>query len=176
MKTIYETRLQSPLGPLQLVASEAALLGLYLPGHKGAPSIEAREHPSHPVLVAAVRQLEAYFAGDRTHFDLPLDMRGSPFQRCVWSALVDIPFGATRSYADLARLLDRPTAARAVGAANGRNPISIIVPCHRVIAGDGALTGYAGGIEAKRWLLAHERRHGISAARGRDVVSMPPGV
>ncbi|APR81473.1 Methylated-DNA--protein-cysteine methyltransferase [Minicystis rosea] len=169
MSTMYETHVQSPLGALHLVASEDALLGVYLPGHKGAPSIEARELGSLPVLVAAKAQLEAYFAGDRDHFDLPLDMRGSPFQRLVWKALADIPFGDTRSYADLARLLERPLAARAVGAANARNPISIIVPCHRVIAGNGALTGYAGGIEAKRWLLAHERRRGVSTARSREI-------
>jgi methylated-DNA-[protein]-cysteine S-methyltransferase len=158
MRTLFERPFQSPLGALRLVASDDALVGVYLPNHKGAPPIDAREAGAHPVLVEAARQLEAYFAGQREAFDLPLDLRGSPFQREVWQELVGIPFGATRSYADLARALGKPSAARAVGAANAKNPISIIVPCHRVIAGDGALTGYAGGIDAKRWLLAHERR------------------
>jgi len=103
-------------------------------------------------------QLAEYFAGDRRAFDLPVAPRGSEFQELVWRALVEIPFGETRSYGQLARSIGQPTASRAVGAANGRNPIAIIVPCHRVIGATGALTGYAGGMAAKRWLLDHERR------------------
>jgi methylated-DNA-[protein]-cysteine S-methyltransferase len=110
------------------------------------------------VLALAAAQLAEYFAGARRDFSVPLAPRGTGFQRLVWAELVKIPFGETRSYGELARALDRPSASRAVGAANGRNPLSILVPCHRVIAGSGALTGYAGGLDAKRWLLEHEAR------------------
>jgi methylated-DNA-[protein]-cysteine S-methyltransferase len=110
------------------------------------------------VLALAAAQLAEYFAGARRDFDVPLAPRGTGFQRLVWGELVKIPYGETRSYGDLARALGRPAASRAVGAANGRNPISILEPCHRVIAGSGALTGYAGGLAAKRWLLEHEAR------------------
>jgi methylated-DNA-[protein]-cysteine S-methyltransferase len=158
MSTRFEHHLRSPLGDLRLVAAGDALAGIYLPDHEGAPPMAPHDGRLHPVLLEAARQLEAYFAGQRRAFDLPLAPAGSAFQREVRRALVAIPFGATRAYADLARALGRPSAARAVGAANARNPISIIVPCHRVVAGDGALTGYAGGLDAKRWLLAHEQR------------------
>jgi methylated-DNA-[protein]-cysteine S-methyltransferase len=160
MKPSFERRISSPLGELDLFASDEALVAVYLPRHKGAPSIEAQDGHDHPVLAEAARQLEAYFSGERRTFDLPLDPEGSAFQREVWRALVAIPFGATRSYGELARELGRPSGARAVGMANARNPISIIVPCHRVIATGGALTGYAGGIDAKRWLIGHEQRRG----------------
>ena len=103
-----------------------------------------------------MRQLTEYFAGERKRFDLPLAMTGSPFQHQVWSALVDIPFGESLSYGELARRLGRPRAARAVGQANGANPIPIVVPCHRVIAGDGGMGGFSGGLSTKRWLLRHE--------------------
>lgn len=115
------------------------------------------------MLVRAAAQLAEYFAGERAEFDIPLAPRGTGFQRLVWAALEQIPFGETRSYGELAAGLGRPSASRAVGAANGKNPISILVPCHRVIAGSGALTGYAGGLAAKRWLLAHEARMPRSA-------------
>ena len=110
------------------------------------------------LLARAARQLAAYFAGSLTAFDLPLAPDGTPWQRAVWDQLARIPFGETRSYGELAHALAKPHGARAVGAANSKNPISIIVPCHRVIAGSGALTGYAGGMAAKQWLLAHETR------------------
>jgi len=110
------------------------------------------------VLRRAAAQLAEYFAGARRDFDVPLAPRGTGFQQRVWRELAKIPYGQTRSYGELARSLGRPTASRAVGAANGRNPISILVPCHRVVAGTGALTGYAGGLAAKRWLLEHEAR------------------
>ncbi len=109
-------------------------------------------------------RLAAWFAGERTGFDLPLRPRGTPFQRDVWEALREIPYGETRSYGQIAARLRAPSAVRAVGAANGRNPLAIIVPCHRVIGASGALTGYAGGLERKRWLLAHERE--VLARRG----------
>jgi methylated-DNA-[protein]-cysteine S-methyltransferase len=109
-----------------------------------------------PVLDEAARQLGEYLAGERTGFDLPLDPHGTDFQREVWSALARIPFGTTSTYAEQAAMIGRPTAVRAVAAANGRNPLSVIVPCHRVIGADGTLTGFAWGLDAKRWLLAHE--------------------
>jgi methylated-DNA-[protein]-cysteine S-methyltransferase len=116
----------------------------------------ASERADHPVLCDAARQLREYFSGQRRTFDLPLEFRGTDFQRRVWTTLLTIPFGDTRSYLDVARSLGNPDAVRAVGAANGRNPISIIAPCHRVIGTSGALTGFGGGLEAKAWLLAHE--------------------
>jgi len=149
MKTI-----DSPVGALRLLASDRALTGLYLP-RQAAP---AATPGTSPLLERAARQLAAYFAGDLRAFDLPIEADGTPWQRAVWAELARIPFGETRSYGELAHALAVPTGARAVGAANGKNPISIIVPCHRVIAGSGALTGYAGGVAAKQWLLAHESR------------------
>jgi methylated-DNA-[protein]-cysteine S-methyltransferase len=117
----------------------------------------AEEAPDHPVLQEAERQLAEYFAGRRTEFDLPLDPSGTPFQQKVWSALRRIPFGETRTYAEVATQIGHPGAARAVGAASGRNPLSIVAPCHRVIGTRGALTGFAGGLEVKARLLAFER-------------------
>lgn len=149
MKTI-----DSPVGALRLLANDRGLTGLYLP-RQAAPDAAPG---TSPLLERAARQLAAYFAGELRAFDLPLAADGTPWQRAVWDQLVRIPFGETRSYGELAHVLAKPTGARAVGSANGKNPISIIVPCHRVIAGSGALTGYAGGIEAKQWLLAHESR------------------
>jgi len=115
------------------------------------------EEPGQKVLVETEKQLTEYFAGERREFELPLDMRGTQFQKDVWDALVGIPFGETRSYGDLARQLGNPAASRAVGAANGKNPISIVVPCHRVIGSSGKLTGFAGGMDVKALLLAMER-------------------
>ncbi len=141
-------------GSLKLVASNDALLGVYFGAHdmrRGA-SFTGR----HAVLDAAEAQLREFILGSRRVFALPLSPRGTSFQRDVWEALRTIPFGETRSYADIARAIGRPSAVRAVGAANGKNPLSIIVPCHRVIGSDGSLTGYAGGMERKQWLLQHE--------------------
>jgi methylated-DNA-[protein]-cysteine S-methyltransferase len=111
-----------------------------------------------PALEACVRQLGEYFAGQRKTFTVPLRPRGTDFQRRVWGALAEIPYGATSTYADIARTVGRPAAVRAVGSANGRNPVSILIPCHRVIGGDGRLVGYGGGLWRKAWLLAHERK------------------
>lgn len=149
--------IETPIGPLRLYAEEGALVAVHLPEGR-CPPISAAEHPEDPVLVMAARQLEEYFAGRRSTFDLPLRPGGTPFQQAVWDALRAIPWGETRSYAEIARAVGRPAAVRAVGAANGRNPLAIVVPCHRVIGSGGALTGYAGGLEAKRWLLGHEAR------------------
>lgn len=149
----------SPLGPLQLVATDLALVAVYFKNHKGpAPYKTAREPGSgtHAVLDLAERELGEYFNGARCTFSVPLSPAGSLFQTRVWNALQAIPFGETATYSDIAQVLRTPGAARAVGAANGRNPLSIVVPCHRVIGSMGALVGYAGGLERKRWLLAHE--------------------
>ncbi len=151
-------RIPSPVGELTLVGSDAGLVAV-LWEHDDFDRVrlgERVEVNDHPVLIATATQLGEYFAGKRTAFDLPLDFRGTEFQKSVWAALLTIPFGETRSYADIARQLGCPAATRAVGAANGRNPISIIAPCHRVIGSNGALTGFAGGLEAKRRLLALE--------------------
>jgi methylated-DNA-[protein]-cysteine S-methyltransferase len=155
---LFTLTMKSPVGPLRLYATEEALTAIYLENHKGAPVLDASEREDHPVLRAARSQLEEYFAGERVSFDLPLGPMGTPFQQSVWAALREIPLGVTWSYAQLARHVGRAGAARAVGAANGRNPISIIVPCHRVVGADGKLTGYAGGVPTKQWLLEHERR------------------
>lgn len=148
----------SPVGKLKLVASDKGLAAILWENDRedrvklGAMT----EQADHPILVETKRQLEEYFAGRRTVFDLPLDFHGTDFQKSVWAALLRIPFGETRTYADIARELDRPNAFRAVGAANGRNPISIVAPCHRVIGTDGTLTGFAGGLEGKAFLLELE--------------------
>lgn len=152
----------SPVGALTLVASDAGLAAILWendrPGRVKLGALE--EAPDHPVLAEAERQLQGYFAGERERFDVPLDFRGTDFQKSVWAALLTIPFGETRSYTEIARQIGRPGASRAVGAANGRNPISIIAPCHRVIGTNGALTGFAGGLAAKELLLGMERRAG----------------
>lgn len=145
----YETEYQSPVGPLTLVASDDALLELRF-GASGA-----RE--STPLLGRVKAELDEYFAGERTRFGVPLAPLGTRFQRQVWSALSEIPFGRTRSYAEIAALVGRPSAARAVGAANGQNPIAILIPCHRVLASDGTLRGYRWGLDKKEALLARER-------------------
>jgi methylated-DNA-[protein]-cysteine S-methyltransferase len=148
----------SPVGRLTLVGTDAGLAAILWendrPGRVRLP-VEA-EDATHHVLVNTARQLEEYFAGQRQRFDLPLDPHGTEFQRKVWSALLTIPFGETRTYGQIAIQIGRPTAVRAVGAANGRNPLSIVAPCHRVIGSTGALTGFAGGLEVKAHLLALE--------------------
>lgn len=157
-RTLVCRRYAGPLGPMLLAASDAGLAGVWFDGQRHGPSgVDWPQVPSHPVLLAAVRQLEDYFAGARTAFALPLDLQlGTPFQRDVWRALLAIPPGRTTSYGALGRTLGRPQAARAVGAAVGRNPVSIVVPCHRVLGTAGALTGYAGGLERKIALLRLE--------------------
>jgi len=151
------TRLQSPIGELVITASASGLTGVWFPGADlpGVQPDDGREPPSGH-LARACEQLAEYFAGARTAFDLPLDPPGTPFQRRVWSALRTIPYGTTVSYSELARRLGDVRATRAVGAANGKNPIPIIVPCHRVVGSRGELTGYGGGLDRKRWLLEHE--------------------
>jgi methylated-DNA-[protein]-cysteine S-methyltransferase len=153
MSDLYTT-FESPVGELTLVGDERALRALYFPGRarRGDGLVRAGEP-----FASAVEQLGEYFEGARTQFDLPLDPRGRPFDRAVWALLAEIPYGETRSYGELARALGRPDRARAVGAANARNPLPIVLPCHRVIGSDGSLTGYGGGLDLKRALLALER-------------------
>jgi methylated-DNA-[protein]-cysteine S-methyltransferase len=151
------TVIDSPLGPLTLVAEDGALAGLYMDNHRHLPSVETFGEPDPAPLRTAVAQLGEYFAGRRTEFDMPLATGGTPFQRSVWNALREIPYGETVSYGQLAEQIGRPTAIRAVGLANGKNPISIVVPCHRVIGAGGSLTGYGGGLGRKRHLLDFER-------------------
>ena len=185
--SLSRTQMDSPLGTLTLVASDDGLRAVMWPEadviedepiedepvdqaaveddpvDEAAVEDELIEDPTHPVLVAAVAQLEEYFDGKRTDFDLPLDLVGTNFQVACWLALDEIPFGETRTYGEQATSVGRPTATRAVGAANGRNPVSIVLPCHRVIGADGSLTGFGGGLDAKRWLLDHEQSRATPA-------------
>ena len=145
--TVYE----SPVGPLRLEARDGSLVALHLNAQPGLENLD------DPVLAAATAQLKAYFAGERTSFDLPLDMHGNPFERRVWDELKQIPYGETASYGEIAERIGAPGAARAVGLANGHNPIAIIVPCHRVIGANGKLVGFGGGLPMKRALLDLEQ-------------------
>ena len=158
------TLLPSPVGVLTLVARGDALAAVLWENERAnrVRLGELERDDQQPILRLAARQLGEYFAGERQGFELPLDFLGSDFQRQVWTALLTIPFGQTRSYSDIARQIGNPSAVRAVGAANGRNPISIIAPCHRVIGASGHLTGFAGGLEAKQYLLALEGRESLS--------------
>jgi methylated-DNA-[protein]-cysteine S-methyltransferase len=151
----------SPVGPLTVVAVDGAVAGLYMDEQRYRPPHEVLGDPADDAgepFAAAFRQLREYFDGQRTEFDVRLSLAGTAFQQRVWAALQTIPYGQTVSYGRLADRLGQPTASRAVGLANGKNPVSIIVPCHRVVGTDGSLTGYGGGIERKRYLLAHELR------------------
>ena len=156
---LFSKTIASPIGTLTLVADDVALAAVLWPDDRPGrvPLGPALGAPDHPVLLETEHQLGEYFAGSLTAFTVPLAPRGTDFQRGVWAALLTIPYGQTRSYADIARAIGRPTATRAVGAANGRNPLSIVAPCHRVIGSGGALTGFAGGLAAKRRLLDLER-------------------
>jgi methylated-DNA-[protein]-cysteine S-methyltransferase len=148
----------SPIGELLITWSDDALTGLHMVQHNGDDTAGplAGWRRDDAALRTVHEQLRAFFAGELFNFELRLRMEGTPFQRLVWEGLLGIPFGATISYAELARRIGRPGASRAVGAANGRNPIAIVVPCHRVIGANGTLTGYGGGLERKEWLLRHE--------------------
>ncbi|NDF12721.1 MAG: methylated-DNA--[protein]-cysteine S-methyltransferase [Proteobacteria bacterium] len=157
MTYVFKT-MQSPVGELKLIASDNGLAAILWenddPKRVRVQATEASHH--HPVLRETEKQLNEYFAGNRQKFSLPLDFHGTEFQKNVWKALLTIPFGETRSYADIAKQIGRPKAVRAVGAANGKNPISIVAPCHRVIGSNGKLTGFAGGLAAKACLLGIE--------------------
>jgi methylated-DNA-[protein]-cysteine S-methyltransferase len=156
-RTNSYSHLDTPVGRVLLVGHQGGLAGLFVADHERCPARHPDWKEDDTAFVDVRRQLGEYFDGSRTTFDLPLDLAGTRFQVEVWSALRDIPYGHTIGYGELAARIGRPTAARAVGAANGRNPISIVIPCHRVIGGDGSLTGYGWGVERKAWLLDHER-------------------
>jgi methylated-DNA-[protein]-cysteine S-methyltransferase len=144
---------ESPVGVLTLLSDGTHLTGLYLPEHRGRPLAASAARPDRGPFRALRPQLDAYFAGERIRFDVPLNPQGTPFQRSVWDALRAIPYGTTATYREIASAIGNPRAVRAVGLANGRNPISIVIPCHRVIGADGSLTGYGGGVACKRALL-----------------------
>ncbi len=161
------SRIPSPLGDLVVVRNDrdptsgrpGGLTGLYLPTGRHATAAHSGWQPDDAAFDDVRTQLDGYFAGARQEFDLPLGAVGTAFQRKVWAALVRIPYGGTTTYGTVAATIGAPTAFRAVGLANGQNPISIIVPCHRVVGANGSLTGYGGGLDAKRWLLSHELSH-----------------
>lgn len=161
---LFYKEVESPVGKLKLVASANALVAILW--ERERPNriklAMAKSDPQQPILLETERQLEEYFAGTRNEFNLPLEPAGTEFQKKVWRALREIPFGQTRSYLDLAKSIGSAKAVRAVGAANGKNPLSIVVPCHRVVGANGTLTGFAGGLEVKAKLLAHEGCYSFS--------------
>jgi methylated-DNA-[protein]-cysteine S-methyltransferase len=175
MLRLAQTILASPLGEIRLIANAGALAGVYFAAQHAPAPLEAGTDGHHPVLVQAARELDEYFRGLRQAFSTPLAMRGTTFQRAVWQALTAIPYGERRSYAQIAAATGQPRACRAVGAANARNPLPVFVPCHRVVGADGSLTGYAGGVALKRWLLAHEQAvlAGTSSAYGTQLTLDP---
>lgn len=156
--SIVQTRYDSPLGPMIVAATKKGLAGLWFDGQRHLPNMLDWPHETnHPILIKAVKQLREYYEGKRSTFDLPLDLQGgTAFQQSVWQALLQIRSGETTSYGQLSKKIGKPAAVRAVGAAVGRNPVSVIVPCHRVLGGDGSLTGYAGGLDRKTALLKLE--------------------
>ncbi|WP_329284647.1 methylated-DNA--[protein]-cysteine S-methyltransferase [Streptomyces sp. NBC_00691] len=156
MPAIQHTVVDSPYDPLTLVAVDGVLSRVHMTGQRHRPPEETFGEPDPRPFGAAIRQLDAYFAGELTSFELPLNLIGTPFQLRVWEALLRIPYGETRTYGELAEELGNPGASRAVGLANGKNPVSIIVPCHRVVGAGGGLTGYGGGLDRKQRLLAFE--------------------
>ena len=170
--TYYRTTMPSPIGTLTIVANDRAVVAIDWDGESGHEAMLGDGEivdvaaTGHAPLALAVDQLGEYFAGERTEFDLPLAAPGTPFQHEAWDALVRIPFGETVSYGEQATMLGDKNKARAVGAANGKNPIPIVVPCHRVVGSNGHLTGFAGGLDAKAWLLDHEFK--VRAEAGAD--------
>ncbi|MGH8991338.1 MAG: methylated-DNA--[protein]-cysteine S-methyltransferase [Acidimicrobiia bacterium] len=164
---MYSCHVDSPIGSILLTGRPGVLTGLYVADHHKCPAVPTGWTADDDVFAGVRAQLGEYFAGTRTDFDVEVEMAGTPFQRTVWAALCDIPYGETWSYGKLAAHIGRPGSSRAVGAANGRNPVSIIVPCHRVIGADGSLTGYGWGNERKSWLLDHEA--GRSGVPGHSV-------
>ena len=156
--THWHITIDSPIGPLGLVATDQGLRAVSWRGEQTSVELptDMLEGSDHPVLARAADQLAEYFDGDRTSFDLPLDLRGTDFQVAAWRALGDIPYGTTRSYSEQAALIGRPKAVRAIGQANGRNPVPIVLPCHRVIGANGSLVGFGGGLDTKAILLQHE--------------------
>jgi methylated-DNA-[protein]-cysteine S-methyltransferase len=157
MSNLYSTDIQSPVGILRIHANESGITAIeFVEPATNASALSNTQSSDHPLLAECARQLEEYFAGTRSDFALDLAAGGTEFERQVWGELVKIPFGKRCSYLEIAERLGNPGAVRAVGLANSRNPIAIIVPCHRVVGSDGSLTGYAGGLWRKQWLLEHE--------------------
>ncbi|KQX12403.1 cysteine methyltransferase [Streptomyces sp. Root431] len=163
MPTVQHTVVDSPYEPLTLVAVDGVLSRIHMTGQRHRPPEETFGEPDPRPFGEAIRQLDAYFAGELTEFDLPLHLVGTPFQLRVWEELRRIPYGETRTYGELAEALGNPTASRAVGLANGKNPVGIVVPCHRVVGAGGSLTGYGGGLDRKQRLLALESGAGEPA-------------
>src|SRR5437868_7972622 len=158
---LHSTTHATPVGELTLVASDHGLRAVVWPTSSlKRAGVTGRPHrnPDHPILTSTIRQLDEYFAGERTAFDIAVDLEGTRFQVAAWRSLAQIPFGSTTTYGRQAATLGIPTAARAIGAANGANPVCIVLPCHRVIGADGSLTGFGGGLPVKQWLLDHEAR------------------
>jgi methylated-DNA-[protein]-cysteine S-methyltransferase len=174
MPTTYYTYIDSPVGRICVEGDGDFLTGLYMPEHKHWSGPDPTWQRTDAPFAIVRDQITEYFAGERQQFDIPLKLVGTPFQNRVWQELARIPFGVTISYAELACRIGRPTAFRAVGHANGQNPISIIVPCHRVIATSGNLTGYGGGLPNKQWLLEHECRVKNRSTSSRSPVSSLP--
>jgi methylated-DNA-[protein]-cysteine S-methyltransferase len=171
--TLHSTTHPTPVGVLTLVASDRGLRAVLWPKvspQRAGIRPRPRRDPDHPILRKTVEQLNEYFAGSRLSFDMPLDLDGTRFQLAAWRSLAEIPFGATTTYGRQAAALGIPTAARAMGAANGANPVCIVLPCHRVIGADGSLTGFGGGLPVKQWLLDHEAQ----VLSTRTIVSNPP--
>lgn len=156
MKNFYYQQFDSPLGRVTMQASQQGLTGVWFTTHTTQPDNLGTLNQEHPLLQKAQRQLTEYFAGQRQQFDLPFDLYGTDFQLAVWQGLQRIPYGQSWSYQQLATAIGRPKAVRAVGAANGKNPLSVVIPCHRVIGSNGLLTGYAGGLDRKKALLRLE--------------------
>lgn len=176
--TTITTSMDSPIGELTLTADGGVLTGVHMNEQRHTPKIPAGYKRDEAGLAHVVAQLDSYFAGELINFDLPMTMRGTDFQRRVWAALCEIPYGQTISYGELASRVGSPNASRAVGLANGRNPVAIIVPCHRVIGADGSLTGYGGGLPRKVWLLEHEAAYRLKPANpeGQAQLDLQPQV
>lgn len=160
--TVFGRIHPSPLGDLLVLANAVGVIGLYWPDHKGGRPSSYQDNPQHPILALACEQLDEYFAGTRQQFDVPLCPEGTPFQQKVWDFLQTIPYGETITYLEIAHALGDPGTVRAVGTANGKNPISLFIPCHRVVGANGKLVGYAGGIEQKKKLLALEKQYQVA--------------
>ena len=159
--TYSSATLKTPIGPVVVIASDRGLHNVMFDPDGLPRSVRDAtvvDDPSHPVVAATVTQLREYFAGTRTSFDLKLDLEGTDFQVAAWRALAKVRYGSTASYGQQAAGIGRPTATRAVGAANGRNPVAIVLPCHRIVGSNGSLTGFAGGLDTKKWLLEHEQK------------------
>ncbi len=165
MNELFQTTCNTPVGPLCLIATDAGLVNVYFPERQRRKPIACRYADKHAVLLHACRELKEYFRGELRTFATALVTQGTAFERAVWDALPSVPFGETRSYAQLARLLSVPGTSRSIGNTTKKNPLCIFVPCHRIIAASGSLAGYAGGTENKRWLLMHEAMHARATDR-----------